>query len=308
MSTPSIVCYDFPAVVRFLDSVALAMALQQNTALEWNRYDESKVLNAMYWVMAWKTPPGTVELKTDEKRVDVVRCDLLARFVGTWLDRVCEGPRAASQYLADKARLRDLANEGIQDALREAHVINSEIGGEVRGTVEKLAAIRLSSTLAVTGVGAAAGGLAAFAVASSYSIVGAVVKDWSRAPAGQVAALKFAEEGGKKFVEESLERNGVRLRATALEHQALADKALRKVRDAEKGLAKLGLSRTRRATQNRRLANAAEQFAESRRAASGFRSAGKVLGRAATAASVVFVAMEVVDAITEYQETVAGTR
>jgi hypothetical protein len=131
MSTPSIVCYDFPAVVRFLDSVALAMALQQNTALEWNRYDESKVLNAMYWVMAWKTPPGTVELKTDEKRVDVVRCDLLARFVGTWLDRVCEGPRAASQYLADKARLRDLANEGIQDALREAHVINSEIGGEV---------------------------------------------------------------------------------------------------------------------------------------------------------------------------------
>lgn len=342
MAAPDIpvICYDFTAVSRFFRSVAVTMALQRNTSLEWTTYRDSSVLNGIYAVLFWKGAPGMAEIRTGSSfAVENETEQLHERFILAWLKKLHEGgPEAANAYVSDMAQVREAARDAIDDIIRDAGRINSAVADETHDAIVFLARVRLASTIGVAVIGgaagiafaaaaagggaAAAGGLtifglqagasgAAFGAAGlGYSVTGSLVKTWEDGPRARVAAVSM--EAGKAVAGEA----GGTVAQNALD-RALTDQARSKQiinsaegqirkhseRLAQENLRQASLRKSRDIVERstRQIASEADNLARAGTAA-------RYASAAARGIPVVFAAIDIMEAFSDYQDVMSTQR
>lgn len=340
----NIVCYDLPAISRFFRSVALSVAIQQTTQMEWVTYRDSKVLNAVYTVLFWKEPPGTAEVTMANRAVVQAKTDQMhEQFLRIWIDRLATGgPQAAHEYVTRMERLRDAAREAVQEIFRSASAINNEVIGQTNDAIVALARIKLAATVGVAVIGgavgvayaaaavgggaAAAGGISLLGVqagasATTFGVAGlgasltnSIIKNWEQAPTATVAAINAdtGKDVGKYVASEGAGAVASLQLVKALEGMGRSDQILRSLQgEIEKQSAKLaqeGLKRSAARRAGNRLATAQAQAALRTAEQAGFRQTARVAGTAMRGIPVVFAAWDILDAITDYNQTVAGAR
>lgn len=105
----SAICYDLPTISQFFRSVALLVAIQKHTNVEWVEHRDSSALNAIYGVLFWKTAPGTVEVSQSSKSKITAETDTLhEKYLNIWLRKLMsEGPVVANNYVAHMTGLRE---------------------------------------------------------------------------------------------------------------------------------------------------------------------------------------------------------
>lgn len=340
MAAPEIpvICYDFTAVSRFFRSVAIAMALQRNTRLEWTTYRDSSVLNGIYAVMFWKGAPGTAEIRTGSGfAVEQETEELHERFLLAWLKKLHEGgPEAANAYVSHMAEVREAARAAVDDVIRDAGSINSEVAGETHDAIVFLARVRLAATVGVAVIGgaagiafaaaaagggaAAAGGLTVFglqagasagafsAVGLGYSVTGSVIKTWEDGPKAKIAAVSM--EVGKAAVSEAGGTMAQNAFDRALTEQARskqiissAEGQIRKhsERLAEEKLRQASLRKSRDIVERstRQIAAESDNLARAGNAA-------RHAGAAARGIPVVFAAIDIWDAFSDYRDLMSS--
>ncbi len=336
MAEPSIpiICYDFTAVSRFFRSVAVSMALQRNTMLEWTTYRDSSVLNGIYAVLFWKGAPGTAEIRTGnsfwvEKETD----ELHERFLLAWLKKLHEGgPEDANAYVSHMAGVREAAKDAIYDVIRDAAAINSAVAGETRDAIVFLARVRLAGAVGVAVIGgaagvafaaaaigggaAAAGGLTIFglqagasagafsAVGLGYSVTGSLIKTWEDGPKAKVAAVSM--EAGKAGASEAAGTLAQKVFDQALTDQArskqIISSAEGQIRKHSERLAQENLRVAARAKSSNIVNQSTRQIAGESDNLARAGNAARYAGAAARGIPVVFAAIDIMDAFSDYRD------
>ena len=147
------VCYDLFAVSKFCHSVALAVAFQQHTRIEWVEHRDSSVINAIYTAMFWKEPPGVVEVRQASRaQIDRTAHEFHVRYVTAWLQKLHEqGPLAANAYIQHLQTLRENARQAVLEVFQDASQVNQMVAGELKDAIINLARIRLAGSVGVAG-------------------------------------------------------------------------------------------------------------------------------------------------------------
>lgn len=332
------VCYDFQAISRFLRSVATAQALQQTTRTEWVEYTDSAVLNGIYTMLFWKTPPGTVEIRSADPRQLQGRInDMHKRYVDAWLRKVCnEGPLSADKYIKDMEKAKESAKDSLRELYRDVGAINSEIVGATKETIQTLARIKLGAAVgvaAISGVvgvqfamaamgGAAAGGgvslmgMAAGGNAGTFGAVGfanslthAMIKSYEQAPSATAVAINL--DTGKELLKYAASEGGGKAAeffykdaARNAEHaQQIIRSAQGVIRQQSERLAQQTLKAAAQRKAHSMIGGATRQVAtQAARQQASLARAG-VARAAGVGVPVVFAALDVIDAWGDYRAT-----
>lgn len=308
------IAYDLPTVSRFFLSVATAMATQQLTQAEWVAYKDSSVLNAVYAVLTWKTPPGNVEIRQPKEKIEKLTSELHEKYLLAWLHKVHQhGPSAANRYVADMLKVRGDAQEFLSDAYRESHSINQQVIGETAAAIKDLAKIRLGASVGVAVAGAAgalvlapAGALMVSGVSLGYSSACALAKTWEQGGAVKAVAI----EVGKAAMTEGADRATGKIVAGALASQAKATQVIRsaegEVRKYAARLLQEGLRKSRAAKATNIVNRATAQVTQQQRVLQQASRVAKVGGTVKIALPLVFAAVDIWGAWTDYDETLRG--
>ena len=150
------ICYDLTAVSKFFRSVALAVSFQQHTQIEWVSQKDSSVINAMYSVMFWKTPPGVAEVRqSTNAQIEQSTDKFHEQYLKVWLRKLNEqGPTVANHYVSEMLKLRDFARGALMSLFQDASDINLMVAGQLKEAITDLARIKLASTVGVAVLGA----------------------------------------------------------------------------------------------------------------------------------------------------------
>lgn len=330
-TAPSLICYDLAAVSRFFRSVAMAIALQRYTTIEWVNYRDSQVLNAVYAVLFWKGAPGTAEIHTaDTAVVQRTTDELHLQYLMAWLSRLCsDGPAAANTYVSHMTQLRDSARYFLNELFHDAAQINNEVASQTRDAIVALARIRLAATVGVAVIGAAAGiafvaagaagatGVTVFGIEAGtgaaqfgatgfgYSAISTVIKTWEQAPEAKIAAV--AVDTGKYAANEIGGHVSGHYIGTAL---AQSERSAQIIKSAEgqirKMSARLAQEHLRKAQIRKATSILAASQAQAARETANLAKAGQMSKLATGAAKgipVVFAAWDILDAIGDYNTT-----
>jgi hypothetical protein len=329
-----LICYDFTDVSRYFRSVATTIALQRNTTLEWNTYYDSSVLNGIYSLLFWKALPGIAEVNTASHRAITEEVDQLhERFVLAWLRKLHEGgPAAANEYVRHMGEVREAARDAIDDVFRDAGRINSEVAGETRDAIIFLSRVRLAATVGVAVIGgaagiafaaaaagggaAAAGGLTVFGIQAGasgaafsaaglgFSVTGSIIKTWEDGPKAQIAAVSMeagkaaASEVGGTVAQNALDRA---LTEQARSKQIIAS-AEGQIKQHSERLARDNLRKGAVAKSRDIVERATRQVAKEADNLARAGAVAKYAGAAAKGIPVVFAAIDIMDAVSDYNQ------
>jgi hypothetical protein len=319
------VCLNLYRTLRFLNSVALAVAIQRYTKIEWKEYRDSKVLNAIYTVMFWKGAPGTVEVGQNWTKIEQDRVALWRHLNETFFHKASLGPQVAIDYLEQMGKLRESALQSVQQTFQDASDINREIAGETGTAIKRLAAIKAGSTIALAGMtgGLALTGsglaLAAANVGFGYKIVGAVATNLASGKDAKVMAIDTTKDVGKEVGEEKVlqqrildpmaeraaHKIGARAAQSMTENAKIVAEAERRVQQLSVELARK-TSSSKIAKLGRQIGRAETQKAEAMaatRQAGRLATAGTLIGRSVP---VIFAVKDIVEAIEDYHKDVEG--
>ena len=333
------ICYELSTVSRFFRSVALSVAIQQHTSMEWVTYRDSSVLNATYAVLFWKESIGWEEVKTASKSaIDQTTNRLQQQFLHNWLDKLhFSGPAEAHKYVRRMEKLRDFARQAVAEMYSSSSSVNAEVFGEINNSISKLAKVRLAASIGVaviggavgvafaasaaaaTGAGAAAGGISLFGLeagasslvfagaGTAYSMTGPVIKNWDQGSAATVVAIlpdlgkSVLSFGGDKAIEKMLD-SGVSNQNAAQQAIRSADGLIRKYSNRlTQGVLRKAAERKSRNIIDRSTQNLVAQNAILSQTKNQIRLAGGL----AKALPVIFAAWDILDAWSEYKETMA---
>lgn len=235
--------------------------------------------------------------------------------------------------------VRDSALASVRSTFQDAAQINRAITGETGAAIRKLAAIRLASTFAVTGIscvltlgGTAVEVAAAARLSSAYGFAGAALKDWGDAE----HAKGIVTETGEERLKNAAAKNGAGEHRSAVISEAVKQAGEQAVdRRAEAGVSasiKWALSylpgiRAAQIKVNRYAAELAKDIQQRERKiaerrfekATGEKSAQLAGARNAIrtvkaaravkfSISLIFAALDLKEALSEYIETVESTR
>lgn len=308
------ICYSLDQVSTFFRSVALAVAIQQRTRIEWVEYRESKFINAVYHVLFWQTPPGLAEVRhASRDELSALAEALYERYMQSWLEKVhTSGSLSGMEFVAAMQNLRDDARTSVRELLRDANDINRQIAGEVGEAVKDLATIKLASTVGVASIGAvgalglAAGSAVMYSgISLGYSATCSLIKDWEKG--GDAVAVGVLKEGAKAGVGELAGKltSGKEVKALDLYHRATkaidsVDGMVRKFA-AQVGDASLSRKRVRKALE--RMEHARELAIEKRLLAAKAAESAKYWRMAAKAVPVIFAAVDILEGIHDFDET-----
>ena len=311
-SVPAI-CVDLPVVSRFCRSVALAVASQQHTRLEWVEHRDSSVINALYSVMFWMTPPGVAEVKQSSRdKIEQTTDELHQRYLSAWIRKLHErGPLAANGYINDLAKVRDHARDALSSLFQDASQINRMVAGELKSAIINLARIKLGGSVGVAVLGAAgaivlapAGALICSGVSLGYSTTTTLAKTWEQGGAAKAVGIEFGKAGAGEALGRAAEAGQLR----ALAGQARAENIIRscegEIRKYSQRLAQEGLRKAQIAKAQNIVGRATAQKAGQQQAAISAGRWAKVGGAAKVGVPLVFAAMDIWGAWTDYDETV----
>lgn len=304
-----ILLFDKRQVIPFLRSVALSKAQESHTRLQWREYNDSTVLNIIYGLFPWKGRPGWVEAETgapqEIKRIADKDTDHL---IEVWAAKCAQGPAEVQWWMKAQENIRANCLQTVQMVFREASQLNADVRREAAEGIKRLAYIKCSSDLILTGLGLVTGASAVAAVAwggaatgLAYGLTTSFVKEWDKGPGAQVIAI--VKEGGKEKAQDMLKEAGESAGGKILEGEALS----RRVQQLESLVAEyekelIGKQGRKMAKLSTRIARRTmERDAEQEAASSAFRSGAirEVLGKL----SYAFVAWSVYDSWHELRET-----
>lgn len=317
-SVPAI-CYDLPAVSQFCRSVALAMAFQKHTQLEWVENRDSGVLNALYSVMFWKAPPGSAEVRqSSQAQIEETTDQMHEHFLLTWLNKLADkGPAVAGAYISELWKIREYARDAVQDVFRDAYSVNQMVAGELKNAITNLARIRLAGTVGVAVLGAAgaivlapAGALICGGVSFGYSSTCSLIKTWEQGPSAK--AVGISVEGGKAVGGEVLGRAAEAGSVRALASQAKAEQIIKscegQIRKFSQRLTQDGLRKAQLAKARGIIRSSAGQAATQQQVLSQATRAAKVASVAKVGVPLVFAAWDIWEGFSDYNETMDQLR
>lgn len=168
-----VICYDFAAIIVFFRSVALAVAIQRTTSIEWVAYRDSTALNIAYALMPWKEGPGFAEVNQGTRhQIERMTDDLQLDFLRVWLKRIHEGgPAAGNKYVNTMEHVRDDARKAVSDLFRDARIVNDMVINQTNQVIKDLATVKLTAQIGVAVIGAVVG--VSFVVAAAAGAGGA---------------------------------------------------------------------------------------------------------------------------------------
>lgn len=303
--------------LRFIESAALMHSISEGTQLEWRTYNDSTALNIAYFLLPWKEKPGYAEVTTPTGQRVEERTRLFYReFSDRWLERLGRGPQAAKDYMESLERIRATDLDRVNGLFNEARKINDEVNQQLKTAIRTFAAIKLTGTLAVAGLGAGAaiaiGGttaLIAGGISAGYSITGAIIKDWHNVPTAKIMGV--SKETGKYVASEGLGRTaqvlGEQARGRAALHAQILAKSERQIEHYSKQMAESAKQRVQRKAAQK----LAEKQAQHQGAQQGMRQAatmGKVGRVGAVGIPIVFALWDSVEGVMDFKETWDQTR
>jgi hypothetical protein len=311
--------------MKFLRSAALSRAMAESCTLEWKTYDESMVLNAMYALMPWKEKPGSVELKMarGDELGDRYAAHLV-KLVSGWTTAMHQGAAATKSYLDKVDARREGDRAHIASVAADVQQINAEVAGELTSAIGNLAAIKLTSTIAIAALsggasiyavgalgsagaaGAAATAAGAGLVNTAYSFTGSLVSNWHKG-AGATAVgvtVEGAKAAGGKLAGDAGEKMFQQGAAMVAANQSTMLGAMERMRSAQNGFMNAVRHRGR-ANSLRAMGRAADDVAGAARNMQQGRAAMSAGSRVMVGAAIFFAAVDVVQGIGEYQEDTA---
>jgi len=313
-----VTCLTLEGIFRMLNSSALSIAIAQHTLPRWEAYKDSKFLNAVYALKVFGEGPGWMTIDQDWKAIVESREYWFNRFVNAFLAKLDSGPAAVMTYLERIDQLGQDSRLEVQRRYADVHAINHEIISETGDAIRRLAKIKLVSTVLValgSGGAALAGGGAAYgAVSFSFSVATKVAKNVAEAKEGKVLAIDLGKEVLKEGTTQGLELGGEmataagswrlfqasqspQWREAVAKIEALSREIARK--SSSRKIAKLGAKKGRIMQQ---------ALIQTPGVQSGVKliQRGSLASKAGVGLSVVFAALDIIDAINEYQEDVSN--
>jgi hypothetical protein len=319
-STFSVTSLHLARTLTFLHSVALAVAIQRHTHLEWKEDKESQVLNAIYRAMFWKGRPGVAEITQDWRKIEFLQDQTFDQYVRSFCKKLSEGPRAVISYLELLNGLRDDAVGFVKDTFADANQINAEIANETKEAVGSLAKIKLGSNVALAvmsgGIGVWGSGGMAFAatgVTLGSKVVGVVAKNLTSGKDAQAIAIdtgfgiskEVAMAGSEHRLHTGAEYVQARARLQVWKQIRNGATAEQKINVLSRDLARK-VSNAKIAKLNRQIGRAqiqVDKAAAGRVTASRLAGATRLVGKAIP---VVFAVHDIIEAVSEYREDVGA--
>jgi hypothetical protein len=315
-----IVALDLSRLISFLNSVAYAQAALNHTKTLWRpdqSFSQSKAFSAIYSALGY-TSPGTVEVTQDVGLIERDRARLLHQHWHAALLKMAHGPPSLFTYLKAMEDVKDYATQSTRGTFRDAARINSEIAGETHKAIERLAKIRLASTLIIlptavgVGIGATAAGAVGLAfqlglVSTSYQVIGSFARSVQEAhsaraiavntgkPIAEYAADKSyeaVEEAAKKAAENRLEKASVIIAGAKREIGQLSGELGRKISTSK--IAKISRKIERNAAELRVATTRSRIITDGMKS---MKDAGAVL-------QLVFLAYDLHEAVEEYRKDI----
>lgn len=339
MKTQSVptICYDLPTVSRFFRSVALAVAMQKYMSLEWKDYKDSTVLNVVYSVMFWKGPPGSVEVNTGSRQqIEAETNRLHAHYLMTWVDKVHGGgPGAGNSYTTQMMNVRESARSAIESTFRDAREINAEIARDTQEAIVALARIRLAATvgvaiigagagiafvsaaaagsaggagLMIAGVEAGAGGFTFGATGAGFSMTNSLIKTWEGGAGAKVAAISM--DSGKYAGGEAAGHVAGHGMTKALSDTSHSQQIIKSAEGQITKYSKVLEGKVKKKTAAKATNIIANSQAKVVSETARMGKSGQLLKGAralGTAAPVFFAAWDIMDALGDYNDTMAAT-
>jgi hypothetical protein len=284
--------------------------LQENTHIEWKPYRDSKVLNFIYdTLVPWKAGPGTAEINQDLARVNRLTTQYFDHLFDIFIEKsITKGPADLVHYVNNLVATRAYALQAVQEMFRDATAINEEVAGTAHEAVQKLAAIKLASTLVLTGmscgVALSGAGVALIAQASgvkfAYDLSLDIVKPDLAATAKGIGydSEKILLDIGSDHLKEHVAKAGEH---ALKESEGKLDLAIQRINRYSAQLAKH--IRSKKAIKiTRRLGSAEADASFAARHAQLAKTAMKGVKFVGKALPVVFATWDAIDAIKEYHE------
>jgi hypothetical protein len=292
-----------PRFVGFINSVAYAKAAAFGTTLGYGKYTENPVMD--FLLRATTAEPGFAEVQQDQALIERHRQRIAGKLLDQALEAGANSPQAFNTTLqrfeADKQR--DLAS--VRLVFQQAQQINSQIEHSLTMTIRTLATVKAVSSIAiaVTPVGLAAGGASAALVASAgtvafvYSVSKAVAKNVAEGSDAGVIAFETTKEVGKEGIQRGAETVSHTAEHSIGQHTNLIRDAEAKIETLSKRLAR-DLATKKRGQLERRMGRATQALQTSTKSL----QAAKTVRVAAKGVPVIFAAMDVWEAIGDFQK------
>ena len=224
---------------------------------------------------------------------------------------MAEGPVVANNYVAHMTGLREDVRGFIDGTFQDALDLNRSIVGEATKAVRDLSRIKLASSVGVAVLGAVgaivlapAGAVIVSGVSLGYSSSCAIAKTWEQGGTAKAVAI----EVGKAGASESLGRIAEAKNIKALADQAKAQHVIRsaegQIRKQTQRLAQEGLRKAQVLKSQSIKTASIQQAAKQQQVFSQAGNVARVASAAKIAVPIVFAAMDIWGAWTEYDETI----
>lgn len=313
-----IVAFDLVRLIGFLNSVAYAQAALNHTKLQWRPdqdFAKSRVFSALYSALGY-TPPGTAEIAQDTSRIDNDRAHLLAQHWHTTITKIACGPAPLLAYLRSMEEVKEYASKATREVFRDAGQINSEIAGTTHEAIERLAKIRLASTLFIlptavaVGIGAAAVGAAGLAldvgaVSASYQVIGSFARTVQEAHGAKAIAIQTGKPAGEYAADRLYDVAADKVKGAA---EKQLEKAEPLIKQGERDIAHLA-RQLKDKTSTKKVAKLGRQLERKTDTLRGSLQQSKNATRTIRAAQTVgvvlqlaFLAYDLYEAVNEYKE------
>ena len=334
--TPLVVptaCYNLKTVSSFFRIAARAVAIDLTTGVDWVTYKDSKVINALYKVCFWKEQPGNAVItQKGPAAIDDVTNEWHDRFLSHWVEKLAwHGPVDAMKYYNAVVSIRDMAIKDVEKTRREVIAINEAAIGETNKFIKELAAAKLAGELGVVAMGVVGDripgpvGWGLSAASTAGGVIFTTISNWESTDIARAVAIdpgydRTAAGIALNAVADKVERRAEGMQGAALQRAEAAERIVRNARAGVERHAQELASRmkgqARIRGKNKRLATAMERgqekvaaqtavVNEARKAAQMAQATKDWVHAASRSLSFIFAAADVMDAIHEYDETVA---
>jgi len=320
---------DIDELIRHLNGAAYACAALANTRMIYAKFREPSgqrgargaIDGALSWIInpileGVTASPGIAGIEQDDVRIERDRASFAQKWLSEALDTAGEGGfEKLNAYMKKRAAQKARDVEAIRQVFRQANAANTEIDHALSVAILRTSQVKLVCTVVIA-VSPLAAGAGLFGAASAtaevlaqagvISFVYTLGKNAGKTVAqGNNPLPGLAKDAGKKVAKDAAKSSAKAIGAAATMSASnsivLRRQAERKIASLTRRLADT-ISSSKQQQMVRRIAGANQQAAQASRAA----ATAKVVGISTKSVPVIFAAMSVWDAISEYKTDVSG--
>jgi hypothetical protein len=292
---------DTMAFVRHANGAAYAEAARHGTSIGYEKFvDDSEFWN---WVVSAMVggAPGYATVNINQRQIDAQRERIVDGYIEQGVKAAARGYPHFCQFMSQLEHLRQANFRQVQQVFRKANQQNQELDRRFQAWTFTLATVKLVATVSMAVVPVAAPALGAEAIlvanAGKISFIYGLTKSAVTAAMRPEAAHAVAFSTAKQLAGAAAEKGVEHARHQSKEFDELAKKADARIERYSRELAR-DLGQKKKARFAGRLARAEE----AEKAALGSLKKAKLIGHTLHAATVVFAADDVIEAVMEFKQ------